>query len=190
MTRDLAGNASVVSEMHLTTQPRSTVPTRGVISVAQLRHRVPKEAQKSFKRGKKFSGKGDHQNAARELENAVARDPEYADAHHQLGVEYAELGRAAEAEAELRRAIALDPYSWLAHHDLGVMLIRIGNFAEAGPSARRALELSPGNDEARFLVGWLLSMSADTRAEGRGYLEAAARTLPRAKSVLQTLDRK
>jgi Flp pilus assembly protein TadD len=165
-------------------------PGSDVVSASRLRHKVPKQAQKSYGKGIKFSRKGDHSAAAQELEKAVAADPEFIDAQHQLGVEYSLLGRHEESEARLRHAIALDPVSWRAHHDLGVALARRGDVAAAEPSARRALELSPAEPQAHLFLGWLLTLRPETRAQGMEHVEFAAQTNPVARRVLKIMRQK
>jgi tetratricopeptide (TPR) repeat protein len=169
-------------------QPRaSDQPSAGSISVAQLRHKPPKDAQKSMVRGATYSQAGDHRRAAEEFERAVAADPEFANAHDRLGVEYARLGRYEEAEAELQRALAVDPASWIGHYDLGVILYQTGDLSGAERSVRRALELSKSNVEVSILLGLLLWRNMETRGQALEYLQYAARTSPQAKDLLASL---
>ena len=79
------------------TRERPESPIAGTVSVAGLRHEVPKAARKAFERGLKDSAKGNHVATVKELEQAVALDPEFADAHNRLGVEYDQMGRPEEA---------------------------------------------------------------------------------------------
>ena len=60
-------------------------PSARQVSVAQLRHKPPKNAQQSMARGAKLSQAGDHRGAAEELEKAIGRDPQFANAHDRLG---------------------------------------------------------------------------------------------------------
>ena len=171
-------------------ESRPNRPSARSVSVIQLRHKPPKQALQSVARGARFSQAGDHHRAAAELEKAIARDPEYANAHDRLGVEYAQLGRVAESEVELRRSIVLDPAAWTAHYDLAVTLYRIGDLAGAQQSTRRALDLSSTNAQAHLLLGLLLCGREETRADGVKHLEYAARTILQAKELLDALWRK
>ena len=162
-------------------------PSGIAISVAQLQHKIPKDARKSFERAHKLSKAGDHARAAEELEAAVQRDPKFAAAYHQLGVEYGQSGRMAESEAAIRHALDLDPNSWAAHHDLGVVQFRTGDTAAAEQSARRALEQSPESASSHLLLGYLLCLRAGTWAEGLQHVQYAARSLPKAKEYLRSL---
>jgi len=170
--------------------PQVNRPPAGPVSVAQLRHKPPKNAQKSVERGAKFSQAGDHQRAAEEFEKAIAYDPQFANAHDRLGAEYAQLGRYGEAEAELQRSLALDSASWASHYDLGVLLYQTGDLPGAERSVRRALELSKTNVQVRILLGLLLWRSVETRAEALEHLQYAARTSSEAKELLASLEGK
>jgi len=163
-------------------------PTGQTISVARLRHSIPREARKAFERAVKLSRKGDHTAAAAELKTAISRDSEYAAAHGQLGVEYGQLGRLREAEAQLRRALERDPDSWSSHYNLGLVLFRAGDLPEAERSLRRALDLSPDNLWAHLFLGYLLYQSEKTRADGLRHVEAAARSLKLAWQFLRNVQ--
>jgi Flp pilus assembly protein TadD len=159
----------------------------GTVSVAQLRYKPKKNAQKSVTRGAKLSEAGDHRRAAEEFERAVTNDPEFANAYDRLGVEYAQLGRYKEADVTVRRSLALDPTAWTSHYDLGVILYQTGDLAGAERSVRRALELSKANTQVHTLLGLLLWRQVQTRAEALEHLQYAARSSPQAKELLANL---
>ena len=169
---------------------RPLQPATGTsVSVAQLKHKVPKEAQKAFTRAQGLSRAGNHEEAARELEKATARDPEYAVAHSDLGVEYAQLGRFEEAEKELKRAIALDPAA-SAYYNLSLVYFQTGDATAAEASVRTALAL-PGSDAMAhlFLANLLLTgPDPNKRVEAEGHLRYAARSIPEAAEMLHKLQ--
>ena len=162
-------------------------PTGESVSVARLRHKVPKQARKALERAMRFSDKGDHARAAEELESAILRDPGFADSYAQLGVEYGYLKRFGEAETALRHSLELDPDSWRAQYDLALILSQTGNFTEAEERVRRALRESSESPHAHMLLGYLLYQHAATRADGLQHLQYAARTLPVARDLLHGL---
>jgi Flp pilus assembly protein TadD len=172
-------------------QPPGSVllrPTGESISVARLQHRIPKEARQSFERAKKLSKAGDHERAARELEAAILRDPEFAGAHNQLGVEYGQLGRFREAEAAFQHSLELDPNFWGAHLNLGVVLFRVGDLSGAEKSTRRALQHSAEDAKVHLFLGYLLCQREGTKAEGLRHVQYAARTLKEAQRFLRSLQ--
>jgi tetratricopeptide (TPR) repeat protein len=185
-------NAALVSgRLPIEIQPPKSLadqPSGRSVSVAQLRHKPPKSAQQSVARGAKLSQAGDHRRAAEEFEKAIARDPQFANAHDRLGVEYAQLGSYPEAEAEVRRSLALDPASWTGHYDLGVLLFQTGDYPGAEQSVRRALELSKNNAQIHLFLGLLLARRVETRADALKHLQYAARTMPQANELLKRLQ--
>jgi len=67
--------------------PDSSPPS--VVSAKHLRHKVPKAAMKAYKNGEKLSRQHHPDKASQELEQAIAVDPDFSDAHGDLGVQYA-----------------------------------------------------------------------------------------------------
>lgn len=163
-------------------------PTGQTISVAQLQHRVSKEARKAFGRAKKLSKAGNHEQAAKELETAAALDPEFAAAWGELGAEYSRLGRFAEAEAMLNRSLALDGNPWNVHYNLAVVRWQRWDLSGAQQSARMALARAPGEARVHLLLGSLLYEGAETKDEGIQHVRYAARRLKAAKSFLRGMQ--
>jgi Tfp pilus assembly protein PilF len=162
-------------------------PTGEAISVRQLQHKIPREAAREFERALKFSRAGEHEKAAAELEAALRRDPELVSAENQLGVEYSYLGRWDEAEMAFRRAVDIEPAWWMGHYNLALILYSRGDRSGAEQSARHALALSNDNPRIHLLLGEMLVVRAETRAEGLTELRFAARTLSDARWVLRVL---
>ena len=65
------------------------------------------------------------------LKDAVALDPQFADAHLELGALYAEQARYSDAIPEYRRAIAINPDLAAAHYRLAQVYARTGDRAAA-----------------------------------------------------------
>ena len=182
-------NRAIRESLHLPNPPRQPIIT-GTVSAAALRHAVPKAAVKAHERARKSFAAGKTGDAARELEKALALDPEYAEAHENLGALYLKLNRPAEAEAHIRRAVELNPSSSFAHSDLSVIQFLSGDPGSAERSARRALELSAGNDWARFILGMTLLRNTATYSEALQQLESASRSVPAAGQLLAALQAK
>ncbi|MDD5556318.1 MAG: tetratricopeptide repeat protein [bacterium] len=92
---------------------------------------------------------GRHAEAARHLEEAIRRAPNYADAHHNLGIAYGKLGRLDAAASCLERAIAYRPDFPEAHSNLARVLEEQRRFDEAIASYERAEALREGYAAAR-----------------------------------------
>jgi Flp pilus assembly protein TadD len=182
-------NLAIRESLQLPNPPRQQI-IPGTVSAATLRHAVPKAAAKAHERSRKLFASGKFSDALRELEKAVALDPDFAEAHENLGALYVKLGRPAEGEPHIRRAIELNPSSSFAHSDLSAVQLLAGDFEAAERSARRALELSGGNDWARFVLGATLVLNAATYGEGLQQLEYASRSVPAATQLLNALQAK
>jgi tetratricopeptide (TPR) repeat protein len=169
-------------------QPARRQSGSALIFAPHMRHKVPKEAGKAFKRGLIVSHTGDHRAAAEEFERAIRLDPDFAEAYANAGIEYASTGSYRGAEARFKRAIELDPASSIAWCNLGVLLVKAGRAQEAETAIRRSLELSPDNATAHFLLGRLLLNIAGDRTEAEQHLKYAARTVPSAKKLLKGIQ--
>jgi Flp pilus assembly protein TadD len=94
--------------------------------------------------------------AVREFQEALTRDPRSTNARANLGQIRYEQGagllesrRYADAATRLREAVDLMPDSAEAHNDLGVALASLGRVDEATGHFRRAIELQPDFAEAK-----------------------------------------
>lgn len=90
--------------------------------------------------------------AEESFRKAIARNPNYATAHHWLGMLLTALGRFDEAGAQLNGALHLDPLSAPIQTDTGFYLHYSSRNAEAVKALEEALALNPSFPFARF---WL-----------------------------------
>lgn len=153
-----------------------------------------------------------------QLQQAIARDPEYAQAHAGLATCYSVLGTLLLAQppadtrplaaAAARRAIALDGRLAEAHARLAMMNTRDWRWAEAEAGFRRALELSPSDSRARSEYAKYLAargrtdeavaevrraealdpLSLDTRTDAGWMLQLAARHEEAIRKFQSVLD--
>jgi TolB-like protein/tetratricopeptide (TPR) repeat protein len=118
------------------------------------------------------------------LEEAVVRDPDYADAWAMLGwlnldaarqdmlpvaQHPASLAAAYDAAA---RAVSLDPRNQRGLEALAAVAFHNGDFAEAERRQRAALALNPYDPETLAQLGWRLAVRGDWN-EGLAYLDQA-----------------
>jgi tetratricopeptide (TPR) repeat protein len=81
--------------------------------------------------------------AVREYETALARDPMHSDARSNLAAALARQGRLDRAAAELRRLLEHDPENAGARTNLGLVLLQQGHRAQARTQLEEALRLNP-----------------------------------------------
>jgi Flp pilus assembly protein TadD len=129
-----------------------TIESAGVVSVAALKHKIPKQARKANERGVAFLEHHEHVKATAEFKRAVALDPQFADAHNNLGSEAFHLGLLAEAAREFRRAVELNPAMATAYVNLATTELLMGNRAEAEEHVRRGIALGDWSDYAHSVL--------------------------------------
>ena len=101
-------------------------------------------------------------------EQALAREPNYADAHNNRGVALQTLGRFDDAIVCFQRAIALKPTMAEAHNNLGNTHYKLGNIAGAVNHFQQAIALNPAYAEAH----WNKALAHLTRGDfGDGWAE-------------------
>jgi tetratricopeptide (TPR) repeat protein len=99
------------------------------------------------------AGTGRAEEALRDFQRALDRNPRSADAHRERAEALERLGRWDEAEAAYHRAIELRPESWANQNYLGAFLAARGRFEEAERAFRAALALAPDNARAWSNLG-------------------------------------
>ena len=92
---------------------------------------------------------GDHENAARELERALAIRPKFADLRCRLGVAYRQTGRLADSVVQLVEALKINPNYVYARTQLGLSYEAIGQPDEAARQWELVLQVDPRNELAK-----------------------------------------
>jgi tetratricopeptide (TPR) repeat protein len=129
---------------------------RRIMGSAYLGAVVPDSAEVHNLVGLALMRDGAVEEAVREFQEALRKDPSSTNARANLGQIRYEQGAAllesrryADAAALLRAAVDLLPDSAEAHNDLGVALASMGQVGEATEHFRRAVSLQPDFAEAR-----------------------------------------
>jgi superkiller protein 3 len=154
--------------------------TDATVSVRQLQHKVPADAQKEFSKGNAASIKGDQPRALDHFQKAVTLDPEFADAFNGIGMSYAALGKLPEAADQFQKAIDLVSDHPGAAANLSIVLCKLNHYHEAGEMARRALRLNPGLLKLRYVLGISLVNEGGDKVEALDNLRRATEEVPRA----------
>jgi tetratricopeptide (TPR) repeat protein len=190
--RVFAANGQVLYQEYVSVNPNQTLSIRlpeqsskgrsndSTISLQQLQHKVPPAALKSFQNGEKAAKKGDLEQARACFEQAVARDPEFADAHNELGGVEAGLNHLEAAAAQFQKAIDLVPEHRQALPNLGIVLAKMDRLHEAGQVARRALQVVPGDSRMHYILAASLVNENGNLDEILAHLDRAAKDIPSA----------
>jgi tetratricopeptide (TPR) repeat protein len=150
------------------------------VSIRQLQHKVPSEAQKEFDKGKTAANKSHHDLALDHFQKATQIDPEFSEAFNGTGVSEMELGHFKQAADQFQKAVDLVPDYPVALANLSVALCRLEQYREAAEVARRALKLDPRLLKVRYVLGLSLASVGGNQAEALDNLQRAATEVPTA----------
>jgi tetratricopeptide (TPR) repeat protein len=153
------------------------------ISLHQLTHKVPRQAQKAYDKGRQAAHKGDQHAAEEFFRQAVEADPEFVDAHNELGAAEVALGELPAAAEQFQKAIDLVPEHPLALPNLSIVLAKMKRLHEAGEVARRALLVLPGEPRMHYILALSLLAENKQTAEALNNLHRASAEIPKAHIV-------
>ena len=159
----------------------------GVISLQQLRHKVPPKARKAFDDGEQALSKGDLAKARTSFQDALSIDPEFADAHNELGGVEAGLNHLPEAAEQFQKAIDLVPEHPLAVHNLSVALAKMDRLQEAAQAARHALQIDPSDGRMHYIIAVSLLQEHGATEEVTTEFERAVSSVRAAHIILAKL---
>lgn len=162
-------------------------PISGVVSVQQLEHMPSQRAIKEFRRSEQCFRKGDARGSVEHLERAVAIDPDFAEAHHNLGARFYNAGQLLKAKTEFERAIALKPHYLPSIVNLSITLLRLQDMSGAETAARSALALDEHSTRALYLLALSLMWQHKDANEIVRCLRASSTDYPRAHELLAAI---
>ncbi len=123
------------------------------------------QAELLYQQARSQRGAGRRPEAGQLLRQALALQPDHAEALNDLGTLLQELGRSGEAIASYRAVLAQRPDYALAHHNLGNALQHEGEVAQAVACYRRALALGMRTRHLYDNLLFLLNYHPDCTAE-------------------------
>jgi len=94
----------------------------------------------------------DYPAAEREYKRAIALDPNFTTAHHNLGVMLTRTGRAEEGMAEVRRALELEPFSIVVNRLYGECLAYLRRYDEGLAQLKKTAEMDPSFPTTYFAL--------------------------------------
>lgn len=131
---------------------RTATPVNdSVVSVRELK--MSGKAESAFEKGTKLLQKGDARGSVVYFERALAKDPGYYRAYHNLGLAQYRLGENAQAEMALQRAIDLTNGGFApSEFALAMILVEKQQFREAERLIQRGLEMEPGSALGKYFL--------------------------------------
>jgi tetratricopeptide (TPR) repeat protein len=183
----LVSAASPSISIRLPDRPEPVRTSETTVSAKQLTHKVSAPARKAFEKGTQEASKGNHQLATQLFEQAVTRDPQYADAFNSLGVEEVVQGNNEQAVERFQKAIDLVPEHVLALTNLSITLLKLQRFDEAVVASRRGLQVYPGSEKLHYLLAIGLIGTKNSSDEVLEHLERSSNAVPRARLVAAIL---
>lgn len=127
--------------------------------------------------GIKLYEQGRLDEALKQFELALQKQPDYLEAYVSIAVILMDKGHWEEAIPKLEKALQLDPDCWFAHANLGIIREKQGRKEEALMHFRKAVELMPTNLNARLNLGRALA-EAGAFQEAIAQFEAAIKLAP------------
>lgn len=132
------------------------------------------DAKRLLAEGAALAQQGRVDEAARLFEQAVAREPGFAEAHYNLGIAHRRRGRMDDAVRCWRRASQLKPDFAPARINLGGALLELNDPGGAEGEFRRVLEKEPGSVHALINLGNALRDQSRAREAVDAYRRALA----------------
>src|SRR2546425_730931 len=120
---------------------------------AEVTGEVVVTAEGLYSTGLGFVGSEDYAKALPYFEEAVQRNPSYAEAWFEVGVCNGELGRHQEEIAAYQQAIRLKPDFARAYYNLGLAYGELGRYQEEITAFQQAIHLKPDFAEAHYNLG-------------------------------------
>jgi serine/threonine protein kinase/tetratricopeptide (TPR) repeat protein len=140
----------------------------------RVQRSYPNELWINFKLGMMLHLNGDHAEAIRYLQAALATRKDAGFLLNQLGDELREVSRFEESEAYLRQALRIDPTAAAGHHNLAVTLEFQGRFDEAIKESRQAIQFLSEMDGDQLTRATFVHQTLGDCLNARGNLDEAA----------------
>ena len=121
---------------------RRAAPKKRSANIEEAIRLKPDHAEARYNLGTALGGKGQTDEAIRQLQEAVRLKPDYAEAHNNLGIAFGRKGQTDEAINQFQAVIRLTPKNADAHNNLGIALVEKGQINEAITQYQEAIRLA------------------------------------------------
>ena len=145
--------------------------TNDVVSAQELI--MSGKADKAFSKGTRLLQKGLTAQSVMYFNRAIAQDPTYYRAYHNLGLAQLRLGHAQEAECAFQKAIDLTEGRYApTDFAMGMALFQEEDYRRAEAVIQRGLEMEPGSANGKFYLA-LVQLALNRLAEAEKSAEQA-----------------
>jgi len=158
--------------------PRSEASARNTVSFAALQHKTPGRAWDALRAAQKAGSAGDTEKCIQRLNDALAIDPDFAEAHSDLAARYAKMGRIDEALQHAQLAFNLNSALPEAGCNFALLLVSLKKYPEAEIVARRLLSGSSYLPELHGVLAISLIGQQEKLDEAFEHLRQAASEIP------------
>ncbi len=155
-------------------------PVGATVTVHELGHKVPKQAEREFAKAWTARDKGDRTAAIASFQKAIAIDPEYCAALNDLGTTYLDTNQVSLAIEQFDKAIAIDPHAPKPYTNLAIAFLKQEQFRDAERAARRVIDLDPSDTRGNLTLGLALLYQNKVTDEMQWMLNKAASDFPSA----------
>lgn len=144
-----------------------------VVSVEELR--MSDQAESAFAKGARMLQKGDVRGSVAYFQRALAKEPGYYRAYHNLGLAHYQLGEKERAEEEFQKSIDLTNGGYApSQFALGMILCEKQEFQQAERLIQNGLAMEPGSALGKYFLG-LVQFALNRRAEAEKSVHDALR---------------
>ncbi|NOR44642.1 MAG: tetratricopeptide repeat protein [Candidatus Delongbacteria bacterium] len=105
------------------------------------------------KRGEIYLGMNDYNKAAKEMEIAIALEPNYAEAYNNLGILYTKLKQTDKALDSFQQAISVDPNYYRPYYLIARLYRKSTKYDQALANYTKAVKLNPSNPDSYYNRG-------------------------------------
>jgi len=157
---------------------RPEPPSEHVVSLAELRHKVPRQAADAFHAGLKAVDSDDVPKSIEYFQKAVKFDSQYVEAENNLAVLFNRLGNTEEALQHAQRAFEINPAWAETGHTLAVLLIAAKRYGQTEELARAMLANQRAVPEMHAFLAISLIGQKRSFDEAFGHIRLAAEEFP------------
>jgi len=145
------------------TQQMPTAKNDSVVSVQELR--MSGKAESAFTKGARMLQKGNAEGSVAYFQRALAKDPNYYRAYHDLGLAHYQLGETALAEEDFQKSIDITNGGYApSQFALAMILCEKQKFRQAERLIQNGLAMEPGSALGKYFLG-LVQFAMNRTAE-------------------------